>query len=383
MLKRWLALLIGVLMLALLPMPAGLSSARAHEVQPAIVDLSFSEDGRYRIEIAINLEALIAEIGPDVQNTNESENAQDYNKLRATGPQGLREAFSEFEQKFLSGVYLKADDNDITPRVVDVLIPPVGDLDLARESVIVLGGRLPINAETFTWAWDFQYGSSVVRVAGETPEEDYSAYLIDGQASDPLPIVGVRHQGLVEVVLNYIAIGYTHILPKGVDHILFVVGLYLLSTHLRPLLWQISAFTLAHTITLALGMAGVVSIPPSIVEPLIALSITYVCVENILTQKLTRWRPVLVFGFGLLHGLGFAGVLKEIGLAPDQFVTGLVSFNVGVELGQLSIIAICFLLVGIWFRNKSWYRAVVVIPASLIIGTIGAWWFVERTLLSA
>ncbi|HHG89479.1 MAG TPA: HupE/UreJ family protein, partial [Devosia sp.] len=124
-------------------------------------------------------------------------------------------------------------------------------------------------------------------------------------------------------------------------------------------------------------------VPPAIVEPLIALSITYVCVENILTRKLTRWRPAVVFGFGLLHGLGFAGVLQEIGLAPDQFVTGLISFNIGVELGQLSIIAICFALVGIWFRNKSWYRAVVVVPASLVIGTIGAWWFIERVFLSA
>ncbi len=376
-------MLFGVLVFGAGPLALGSGSALAHEVQPAIVDLSFSEDGSYRIEIAINLEALIAEIGPDVQNTNESENAQDYNILRAAGPDELRRAFSEFEEKFLEGVYLKAGETNITPQVVEIIIPGVGDLDLARESVIVLGGQLPINAVTFTWAWDFQYGSSVVRIAGETPEESYSAYLVDGQASEPLPIAGVRHQGLAEVVLNYIVIGYTHILPKGIDHILFVVGLYLLSTHLRPLLWQVSAFTLAHTITLALGMAGVLSIPSSIVEPLIALSITYVCVENILTQKLTRWRPLVVFAFGLLHGLGFAGVLKEIGLAPDQFVTGLISFNVGVELGQLSIIAICFALVGIWFRNKSWYRAVVVIPASLVIGTIGAWWFVERTVLSA
>ncbi|HHG90208.1 MAG TPA: HupE/UreJ family protein, partial [Devosia sp.] len=258
MLKGWVVFVLGVLALLAGPLPWVSATAYAHEVQPAIVDLSFSQDGRYRIEIALNLEALIAEIGPDVQNTSESENAPDYNALRSATPDELRRAFGEFEEKFLKGLYLKAGEKDISPQVLDIIVPQIGDLDLARESVIVLGGRLPVDAETFTWAWDFQYGASVVRVAGETPEDDYSAYLVEGQASEPLPVIGVKYQGLAELVLNYIAIGYTHILPKGVDHILFVVGLYLLSTHLRPLLWQVSAFTLAHTITLALGVTGVV-----------------------------------------------------------------------------------------------------------------------------
>ena len=146
---------------------------------------------------------------------------------------------------------------------------------------------------------------------------------------------------------------------------------------MRPLVWQISAFTLAHTVTLALGAMGWVNVPGSIVEPLIAASIVYVAVENIFAKGLNPWRPFVIFGFGLLHGLGFASVLGEFGLPDGQFIPALIAFNIGVELGQLTVIALAFLAVG-WFARKSWYRAGIAIPASCIIAAVGAYWCVER-----
>jgi hypothetical protein len=127
-------------------------------------------------------------------------------------------------------------------------------------------------------------------------------------------------------------------------------------------------------------MLGIISLPSSMVEPLIAASIVYVAVENLFTGTMSRWRPVIVFCFGLLHGLGFASVLNEIGLQSGHFVVGLISFNVGVELGQLTVVAACFATVGFWFRSKSWYRAGVTVPASLMVAAVGAYWFVERVL---
>jgi hydrogenase/urease accessory protein HupE len=168
--------------------------------------------------------------------------------------------------------------------------------------------------------------------------------------------------------------------PKGLDHILFVVGLFLLSPRLRPLLWQVTSFTVAHSVTLALGILGLISLPAAIVEPLIAASIVYVGVENLMTDRLTRWRPAVVFGFGLLHGMGFAGVLAEIGLSEAWFVTGLVGFNLGVELGQICVVVVCFLAAGYWLRDRPWYRAAVTMPASIAVAATGAWWFVERLL---
>ena len=164
------------------------------------------------------------------------------------------------------------------------------------------------------------------------------------------------------------------------DHILFVLGLFFLSTRLRPLIWQVSAFTLAHTVTLALGALGWVNVPGSIVEPLIAASIVYVAIENIFTSGLNRWRPVVIFGFGLLHGLGFASVLGDFGLPEGQFIPALIGFNIGVEFGQLAVIAMAFVLV-FWAMKQDWYRSRIAVPASCVIAAVGAYWFVERVFL--
>jgi hypothetical protein len=140
----------------------------------------------------------------------------------------------------------------------------------------------------------------------------------------------------------------------------------------------VTAFTIAHTITLALTIYGLVSLSPRIVEPLIALSIVYVAVENVVTPELRPWRIALVFAFGLLHGMGFAGVLSQLGLPRSEFLTALLCFNAGVELGQLTVIAAAFVLIGLPFRCKPWYRRRVVIPVSLAIAAIGLFWFVQR-----
>ena len=101
-----------------------------------------------------------------------------------------------------------------------------------------------------------------------------------------------------------------------------------------------------------------------------------------MTKDLKRWRPILVFVFGLLHGLGFAGVLSEIGIPDAFFLESLIAFNLGVELGQLAVIGIAYLMVGLFFSKSSWYRKRVVIPGSLTISLIGAWWVYERVLLN-
>jgi hypothetical protein len=128
-------------------------------------------------------------------------------------------------------------------------------------------------------------------------------------------------------------------------------------------------------------MYGVVSIPRSVVEPLIALSIVYVAIENVARTDLTPWRVALVFAFGLLHGMGFAGVLAELGLPRSEFVPALLSFNVGVEAGQLTVIGIALALFGVPFRRKAWYRSRIVVPASIAIAAVGFYWSVERVFL--
>lgn len=145
---------------------------------------------------------------------------------------------------------------------------------------------------------------------------------------------------------DWVFAGFVHIVPKGFDHILFIFGLFLLQPKVRPLLWQSSAFTLAHSITLGLVVFGLVNVSPRLVEPLIALSIVYVGVENLWVKELKPWRVALVFGLGLLHGMGFASVMEDLDLPRDGALKPLVGFNVGVELGQVSVLAIGFALTG-------------------------------------
>jgi hydrogenase/urease accessory protein HupE len=166
--------------------------------------------------------------------------------------------------------------------------------------------------------------------------------------------------------------------PHGFDHVLFVLGIFLLSSRARSVLWQVSAFTVAHSITLALSMYGLIAVSPSLVEPLIALSIAYVALENIFLFELRSWRVALVFAFGLLHGMGFAGALKGLGLPRADFLTALLTFNAGVEAGQLTVIAAAFLLVGLHWETRGWYRRRIVVPASALIACTAVYWTVER-----
>ena len=177
----------------------------------------------------------------------------------------------------------------------------------------------------------------------------------------------------------FIKAGFEHIIPQGLDHILFVLGLFFSSLKFRSLIIQVTAFTLAHSITLALAAVGVVKLQLSLVEPLIFLSIVWVAIENTIFKQTTKWRPLVIFGFGLLHGLGFAALLTQYGLPKDNFISLLLAFNVGVELGQLAVLIMAFILVRAIFR-KSQNKNQLKIPASIIIGLVGLYWFVDSLI---
>ena len=185
-----------------------------------------------------------------------------------------------------------------------------------------------------------------------------------------------------DVAWYYIKLGFRHIIPQGPDHILFVISLCLLSTKIKTIIWQASAFTVAHTLTLALSMKNIIAAPSAVVEPIIALSICFVAVENMLITELKAWRVLIVFLFGLIHGMGFASALNEIGLQRNQFYTSILSFNIGVEIGQIAVITAMFTLIIFWWGKKSWYRNFFVYPLSTIIALIAAWWTIQRVFFS-
>lgn len=300
----------------------------------------------------------------------------------ALPPVELEKEWEKFKPEFLAGLNVQLDGQKITPEFTGAKFNEVGDITLARSSGLSFNAKLPPDEKVFTFNWDKKFGRVILRTISVRSKTAHVETVEPGNTSSAMVIDDLKARTWVDMVGDFIRFGFGHIIPEGTDHILFVVGIFLLSTKLKPILTQVTAFTVAHTLTLGLGAANIVRIPPSIVEPLIAASIAYVAIENIMRPTLSPWRPVVVFMFGLLHGLGFAAFLVDMEIPKEDFLTSLLSFNVGVELGQLTVIAACFLLIGIWFGNKPWYRQRIVIPGSLLISVIAIFWFFQRVFFS-
>lgn len=251
-------------------------------------------------------------------------------------------------------------------------------------SVLIRGGA-------FTPAYSFEDRAQAWRPGGLNPFE-----MMEGRAaSEPASAAprstvaaagtssgtaGFAREGLVEHGLRYLQLGFEHILPRGWDHVLFVASLVLgAGLEWRRLLWQLSAFTLAHTVTLALGTLGWIGIAPSVVEPLIALSLAVVALHNLHPRQRMHARTGIVFGFGLLHGLGFAGALSQAGIAGGALAFSLLAFNLGVELGQLCVV-VCLLAGLFTLHRRPASHDPVVRAASVAIAVVGVWWAIDRLI---
>lgn len=194
-------------------------------------------------------------------------------------------------------------------------------------------------------------------------------------------LIDLEKMSKSDTVVLYLQTGFQHIIPAGLDHILFVLSLFLLSPQLKTILYQVTTFTIAHTITLGLSMYQIVKVPSNIVEPLISISIIYVALENIYTQQLKKTRIGIIFLFGLIHGMGFAGALSEIGLPQKAYFISLITFNIGIELGQITVILIAYTLVAKWVSQKQLYRSRIVVPISAMICIVALIWTVQRLFI--
>lgn len=354
------------------------SVARAHDFNFTDVLVVLKTNGTYQIDVTLDADALALGVSPD------TDSAAVAAELEALSAAELAGRVEQAGDTVLRRVRVRFDEVKQQPQVSF----PELESPLAGEGApTVLGTTARLTGRVPPRAQEFSFGASrVFPVIELTLFEQATGNVVKytlGAAEDSPPYKlgssAARAPGRLEVAARYLILGFEHILPRGLDHMLFVLGLFLLSTRLRALFWQITAFTLAHSVTLGLSIYGVVSLPSRLVETLIALSIAYVAMENLATAELKPWRPALVFLFGLLHGLGFAGALRELGLPRGEFATALVTFNAGVELGQLSVVLLAFLLVG-WARRRNWYRKAIVLPASAAIALVGLYWAFERAL---
>ncbi len=354
----------------------------AHEVRPAVADIQFIPGGEVHLSMEVNLEALIAGIEPRYTNTNEAPEAEKYDGLRALDRTQLALEYTKFMPQYISGLKLLIDDSVLVLKGAGINISGQSDLRLSRISQLHFSGLLPHGSQAARFSYAVEYGNVAVKFRKGETQADTVHWLTEGALSPPFLLdQEVLPRSRLDTARIYTALGFVHIIPKGLDHILFVLGLFLLSLRIGPLLAQVTAFTLAHSITLGLSIYGVISLSPLWVEPLIALSIAYVGIENIVRGRNSASRLVVIFLFGLLHGLGFSTVLTEIGLPRSEFLTALLTFNVGVELGQLAVILIALSLVYMsGLAHHPRYRQWVIIPGSALISAVGLYWFVERAI---
>jgi hypothetical protein len=336
----------------------------AHELERTNVTLVLARDGRFTLDVSndpnwllLRLETFAGgRVPPNIT------------------PEQRDRRLAQLAAVFADRIVLFVDEHEVRSDTVEY-VAPSGSSE--APAAFRLSGSMPRSATRLRWLYGLVADPYPLEV--RQPDGSSAVEWIEGTNwSGVIDLsTSFTRPTRLEIARQYLWLGYTHILPKGLDHILFVLGIFLLSPRWKTMVLQVTAFTVAHSITLGLSIYGIVSLPSRVVEPLIALSIAYVAIENLITRELKPWRLALVFLFGLLHGLGFAGVLQDLGLPREEFFTALVTFNLGVEAGQLTVIAAALIAV-MPFMKKGWYHQRVVMPASIVIAAIGLYWTITR-----
>lgn len=337
------------------------SSAQAHPAPFSYLDLDYRE-GAIEGRLTVHAVDIAQELGLD-----DPEHVLHSEVLL---PNEERLAALLFDRIELVG------EERLRPELTAIL--PLAENDAAALTFRIAqapAGALSVDTDLFPY--DPQHQSFVNLYEGGELRQQW----IFNSESAPKTYYPGTTAGVLAVMGTFIPSGIHHILI-GPDHLLFILGLMLLSGSLGTLVRIVTAFTVGHSVTLALAVLDIVNIPASVVEPAIALTIVVVGADNLLRGGGRDLRAWMAFAFGLVHGFGFAGVLREFGLPQEALGWSLFSFNVGVELGQLAVVVpLAFALAWLKSRSPAWYTRVVTGGSIAIIGA-GAFWFVQRVFLT-
>ena len=278
-----------------------------------------------------------------------------------------------------TAISLEAIENPLTPQMADVQFVLVGAKP-SSESIIAI--RLK-DALDVPWPCLVRVDSSAtlpisrLLTAGTRSSGDIRLNDLRAKSGEGYVVSAVLQIQAWLPSLTWLVVGIQHIIPMGFDHMVFILGLFFLSTKLSSLLLQVTAFTLAHSVTLGLTTLGYIAAPTHFVEPLIAASILYVAIDNLYSRHVAKWRLLVVTAFGLLHGLGFASALSELAMPEGSVLPALLLFNLGVEIGQITVLLTAYLVFG-WLQRWPLYRQRVAEPASMTIACLGLYWLIKR-----
>jgi len=351
----------------------------AHEIRPTIADVEVGQD-RVTMSMRVAIEALVAGIDLSaVENANDAPEAVIFDRLRALEPAALEEAFREAWPRIALGFLIEVDGEQLPPQIVSITIPSVGDVELPRDSILVVGADLPDGTAGVSVGLDASFGQFVPRQIN-AGEDAYQGFLEGGQMTPPLARGGPAAENSAAALALYFGVGFQQMTWLGLDHALFVLGLFFVALRAAPVATQGAAFSIALTGGVALGAAGLTTLPVSILGPLVALSLIIVGIDNVLGRSAQAVRIGFVLVCGLTHGLALAAALTEFGIAPDYTFEAVAGFTLGSLIGVTLILLVAFILAG-WAMSRDWYRKAVAVPASLLIAAAGAVWLLERTLL--
>ncbi len=385
---------------------AGLFSAHAHPLNATQVRVSFDATTHFKAEVYVDFtqplgsveayydlsllpragqEKKIRELAAPVLSELQFVFGGQAVKMELTGWQVPQASQKIYDDYYIGKMTCLDLEGNVPPGRPAFLLNPTGPASL-EYPIAVIVDRPDRNIEVVNWielpgdASDpVDYDRGTTSPGGMTATGPATAGGLSGADLTP----GQRFwQVKLGTLARYLGLGFHHIVPEGTDHILFVLGLFFLGITWRKLIAQTTVFTIAHATTLYLSTQNIFSLPSWFVEPAIALSISFIALENIFKPKLTSFRLAVVFCFGLIHGLGFASGLKDLQLPPHEFMMALLGFNFGVDFGQLFVILLAFLAVG-WFRNRPWYFRRIAVPASGAIALVGIFWAGQRILFYA
>lgn len=353
----------------------------AHEIKPAIVEFNKVKN-QINIVLKFNAEAFLANIDASVyKETINFSNSIKYSELRLLPREILKEKVFESRDQIINSIFIKTSKKQLNLKLVEIDVLEEKNIEKVRFTKVYLKTEIKFIETPITFSAKKIFGPLIFKnfsnIDTDT-QKPQSQWIKPGNQTNQIEIIKEK-TNFPNLLISGIWNGILHIIPYGFDHILFVLGLFFFSYKLKPLLIQVTTFTIAHSITLILGGLGYVTISPVIVEAIIAASIIWIGVENLFRKSMNISRIGVIFCFGLLHGLGFASMFKLIGLEGTDYFLNLLSFNVGIEIGQIITLAPLIILIPL-FNRLSWYRILIAIPASIIIALFGADMFIDRVL---
>ena len=353
----------------------------AHEIKPAIVEFNKVKN-QINIVLKFNAEAFLANIdASDYKDTINFSNSIKYSELRLLPGEILKEKVFESRDQIINSIFIKTSKKQLNLKLVEIDVLEEKNIEKVRFTKVYLKTENKFIETPITFSTKKIFGPLIFKNFSnidKDTDKPQSQWLKPGNQTSNLGSLQVKTNTTNFSILG-IWNGILQIILYGFDHILFILGLFFFSHKLKPLLIQVTTFTIAHSITLIFGGLGYITISPLIIEVIIAASIIWIGFENLFRKNMKVSRIGVIFTFGLIHGLGFASMFKLKGLEGTDYYLNLLSFNIGIELGQLITLLPLIILIPL-FNRLSWYRILIAMPASIIIALFGVEMFIDRIL---